>query len=63
MIKRVEYSNCVAYELNGKDHRPNGPAIIWDNGHWVWGLSNVAHRYYGPSDNTGAWTIHGIGLK
>ena len=59
MIKRVVYSNCVVYEVNGLDHNPSGPAVIWDNGDWCWGLSNLIHRYYGAAVHSGEWYIHG----
>jgi hypothetical protein len=47
------------YEVNGKWHRTNGPAVEWEYGRWDWWLFGNWHRYYGPADNAGTWAIHG----
>ena len=33
----------------GKLHRVNGPALVWDNGDYVWYYTNQRHRYYGSA--------------
>lgn len=56
----VETSAGRHYILNGRMHRSNGPAIIWDNGiDEKWRLFGNWHRYYGPIDKfTNEWWIH-----
>ena len=61
MIEKVRRQNSTVYELDGKYHRTNGPAMIWDNGYWCWWLHGARHRYYGHYSSTVAyrWSIHG----
>lgn len=67
MIERIEFSSRIDYELDGKLHRPNGPARIWDARIWgvceAWALYGNWHRYYGPGDSVGSWYMHGVCVK
>ena len=56
-------SGNEVYTLNDKHHRPNGPAIIWEDKTWNWALNHLCHRYYGPDSDEGHWTIHGVQIK
>lgn len=50
------------YQLNGKTHRTNGPALETYNS-WGWWLYGRLHRYYGPRNSGGDWNIHGRYIK
>ena len=68
---------CIIDELGNKVylmdisvHRPNGPAMEWQDGEWTWYLFDKSHRYYGEqrfwrSDEPGLnrWIIHGKLVK
>jgi hypothetical protein len=61
MIKRCVTEFSESYTLNGKYHRPNGPAHLWSSGYgewWVWFLHEKKHRYYGPQCINGDWYLH-----
>lgn len=60
MIKKIDDEGTIMFELNGMLHRPNGPAIIWNDGDWGWNLFGLWHRYYGPRDESGDWYIHDV---
>lgn len=56
------------YDEDDNSHKPNGPAIMWDNGDWDWYLYNQWHRYYGPQTNpefclSEEWWLHGEKVK
>ena len=65
MIEQIEYENCFAYVVDGKLHKPNGPARIYkyDQTDSVWFLNGQRHRYYGPYIPEGYWFIHDIFVK
>jgi hypothetical protein len=53
------------YRIDGKLHRPNGPAISFrESNYCQWYLNGKVHRYYGSvvadSDD---WVIHGRRVK
>jgi hypothetical protein len=59
-LERVDDNNSTIYWIDGKIHRPNGPAIIWNRRRqWAWWLFGDAHRYYGPQNQGGDWCIRG----
>ena len=49
---------------DGKLHREDGPAVIWDSGHKEWYQNGVLHREDGPAfegKNGGqAWFLKGV---
>ena len=51
------------HRVNKALHRANGPAKIWDDGHWSWALYGSGHRYYGPAPTHQEWWIHGVFIK
>lgn len=59
----------TVYYIESEDgnitHRPNGPAIVMDNGTWGWKFLGEFHRYYGTQNNRDprGWWIHGIKIK
>ena len=54
----------MKYRLDGRMHRVNGPASIWDDeSKWVWWLRGRWHRYYGPCSSYGCWCIQGRLVK
>ena len=60
MVKLLRTDNRDRYvSENGDVHRPNGPAVIWEDGTWNWSLYGKFHRYYGPAFRYGSWYIHG----
>ena len=64
MIKKVEVADYVVYLLNGEPHRPNGPAVLSNNGNWYWYMYNEDHRYYGSCSSwRESWCIHGKCVK
>jgi hypothetical protein len=59
MIERLELENRIQYQLNGKTHKTNGPAVILHSGNrWSWWLNGKLHRYYGPFSKSGDWILH-----
>lgn len=64
MITEIDYGTSVHYRLKNELHRPNGPAIIWSDGSWVWLFNGDYHRYYGPQCNDeNWWWIHDVRIK
>lgn len=65
MIERtVRDDGTICYTLKGVLHRVNGPARIWpDDGGWIWVLYGRPHRYYGYSNGSKDWDIHGDMVK
>ena len=67
MIKREYAAGGFKYTLNGKPHRPNGPAFVGDYNSVPWYLFGMCHRYYGPAElrryGGGTWRIHGKWVK
>lgn len=66
IIKTIDGDfGAVRYGLKGEKgpHRPNGPAVIFTAGHWMWHLFGYYHRYYGPQNAKGGWWIHGDMVK
>ena len=53
-----------AWYLNGKRHRLDGPAIIWNDGSKSWFVHGKRHRLDGPAiiraDGTKDWLVNGI---
>ena len=51
------------YNLEGKDHRENGPALEWVNGSKSWWINGKRHRTDGPAvecaDGYEEWWING----
>lgn len=61
--KFIEYDGeAIAYKIDGKYHRADGPARIWSDGVCGWMLFGCYHRYYGEQDDD-EWWIHGTQLK
>ena len=42
--------NSIHYYKNGKHHREDGPAAIYEDGTKYWILNGKSHRESGPSD-------------
>lgn len=40
---------CTVYELDGDYHREDGPAVIWDDGSYIWYRHGWFHRNDGPA--------------
>ena len=64
--------NCVKYYKNGKLHREDGPARVWDHGLYEWWLNGELHCETGPcvyfsNDNrvrvADAYYVHGANLS
>ena len=51
-------ASYTEYSKHDVPHRPNGPAMEWDNGNYYWWLYGDRHRYYGPANNASHWYIH-----
>lgn len=49
---------------DGKLHREDGPAVIWDSGHKEWYQNGVLHREDGPAfegkNGTQSWYLKGV---
>ena len=49
---------------DGKLHREDGPAVIWDSGHKEWYQNGVLHREDGPAfegkNGTQTWYLKGV---
>lgn len=63
LIEIDEDESLKQYKMNGKCHRANGPASIWQDGVYGWYLFGEYHRYYGQQDVDGSWWIHGDLVK
>ena len=66
MIERIESEFYIEYRSNGTQHRPNGPALIWNDGDWSWWMHGNRHRYYGVAFRLGVtqeWILHGVKIK
>ena len=64
MIERVDDNKSTIYWLDGKIHRPNGPATLTPSGsRWCWWLYGKLHRYYGPVNRSGEWILHNKFVK
>ncbi len=52
----------VIWWLNGKRHREDGPAVIWEDGDQWWSLNDNLHRTDGPAvicaDGTQRWFLN-----
>jgi hypothetical protein len=66
MSARLIESNrnrCWRNNKDGKYHRTDGPAIIWENGLQEWYNNGVLHREDGPAviypDRYQGWCING----
>jgi len=57
----------MAYEILGKLHRDDGPAIIRADGSEEWYQHDKLHRDDGPAiiraDGSGEWYQHGVKIK
>jgi len=60
---RIESNGSKYWELNGRYHRLDGPAIEWANGDKQWRVNGYPHRMDGPAvdhiDGYKEWWIHG----
>jgi hypothetical protein len=63
MIEIRQIDGVTEYFVDRNLHRPNGPAIIWNESKWAWWLNDTPHRYYGACSDTGKWWIHGLCVK
>ena len=53
----------VHFKKNGKTHKPNGPASVYQpTGYEVWFLYGKQHRYYGPNAEP-FWHLRGDFIK
>jgi hypothetical protein len=56
-------SDRVIWWLNGKRHRTDGPAVIWEDGDQWWLLNDNPHRTDGPAiiraNGTQIWYLNG----
>lgn len=68
-IKRIETPRYVLYTLNDQYHRDDGPAVLYDNGNYMYYQHGIVHRVGGPTimelptaTQTGieVWRVHGI---
>ena len=65
---RVEFSDgTVAYYLNGRLHREDGPAVETASGFRHWKFRGMTHREGGPAiewpNGTQQWVCHGETFK
>ena len=60
---KVYDTHTVWYNLEGKYHRENGPALEWVNGSKSWWINGKRHRTDGPAvecaDGYEEWWING----
>ena len=63
LIRTVGEDGTVMYQLDGKLHREDGPAVIYLNGSKHWWLNGKQHRIGGPAvfnaDGYKAWIVNG----
>lgn len=55
-------SGIHTWLFNGRLHREDGPAIMYENGNELWYLNGVHHRIGGPAIDTNlgqVWCVHG----
>ena len=45
----VDMGKHIRWYVNGKIHREDGPAIIYDDGSWSWFYNGFCHRLDGPA--------------
>jgi hypothetical protein len=45
----IEYNDRIEYHLNGRLHRDNGPAIIYNDGSEYWFQYDRLHNTNGPA--------------
>lgn len=61
--RQVPPRQVEEFELCGKTHRVDGPAITWDNGKKEWWLYGAEHRVDGPAitwpNGTEEWYFRG----
>jgi len=59
----TDTDGTIRYQLNGKCHREDGPAVISASGSQSWWLNGRRHRTDGPaviwSDGTQIWHLNG----
>jgi hypothetical protein len=59
----VEDKNTIAYHVNGKYHRENGPAVEFSDGYKEWIINGKRHREDGPAvitDSYQWWYQNGV---
>lgn len=59
----INVDDVIQHQKDGKVHRINGPAEVWHDGYWSWWANGKAHRYYGPCNKVGTWSIHNNRVK
>ncbi len=47
--KIKKYASMIYYSLDGKYHRTDGPAVIYNNGDKSWYCNSMLHRLDGPA--------------
>ena len=57
MTIKMTRKDRIVYELDGRPHRENGPAIIWNNGILEWWIHGMTSRLDGPAV---VWPYSGI---
>jgi hypothetical protein len=62
--KHTDKDGTIIYELNGKLHREDGPAVEHSNGNKCWYIDDRLHRADGPAiewvNGYKEWWLEGI---
>ena len=60
----IDEEETQRWYLNGKRHRTDGPAVIYENGYQEWYLNGKLHRENGPAvifpDGEKLWYLNGV---
>lgn len=63
-IHQITYKSRTEFRVNGKLHREDGPAVIWNDGTENWYQNGRLHREDGPArtwyDGSTTWYIDGV---
>lgn len=65
---KVTHVNCVIYQdEQGRLHREDGPAGVWDDGYEEWCINGDPHRVEGPAriwgNGSREWWVKGRYVK
>ena len=62
-VKRYSSSGGIEWRMNGRLHKTDGPAIIWEDGTKEWYYEGKRHRDNGPAvestDGSTFWCVDG----
>jgi len=67
IVRTVDQLGNIRYTKNGKEHREDGPAVIYPTGEQFWCKNGKLHREDGPAaiwaDGTQEWFKDGKEIK